>query len=127
MVPRPRHPALAWLPVLLWMAAIFCLSSIPRPKLPQTPFPNFDKVAHTVAYAVGGVLTARATASTLVALAIPCAFGFSDEWHQRSVPGRDSSGADWAADCLGALIGVALRRARRPRGQDGLLNNKPKS
>lgn len=114
MDPRPRA-LLKWLPVLLWMAAVFSLSSLPRPKLPTVPVPNADKIAHAIAYAVGGLLTAHATPSTLLALVIPCAFGASDEWHQRFVPGRQPSRADWLADALGALLGVAALRLRRRR------------
>lgn len=104
------------MPVLLWMAAVFTLSSLPMPELPEAPnIPHADKIAHGVAYAVGGLLVARAAANPLVAVLVPAIFGVTDEWHQKSVPGRQSDLADWIADLLGTLAGVLIYRWIRAR------------
>jgi VanZ family protein len=39
------------------------------------------------------------------------AWGSADEWHQKFIPGRGADVADWAADTVGVLAGLALRRA----------------
>lgn len=113
----------AWLPALAWAGAIFFLSS--RSRLPEGPelIPHFDKVAHFGAYALLGLLLARAVRATELPLAAAVALGWlygaSDEWHQSFVPGRSVDAWDWAADALGVLAGVYLFkhwRARRRRG-----------
>ncbi|HPA17408.1 MAG TPA: VanZ family protein [Verrucomicrobiae bacterium] len=102
-----------WLPVALWMIAIFALSGMPSRRLPNLGIPYVDKIAHACAYAAGGLLSARAAQHATAAFLIPAAFGASDEWHQQSVPGRNSDIADWAADCIGALVGVVIYRLFR--------------
>ena len=117
-----RRALAAWAPALLWAAAIFSLSS--RPTHPPGPeIPDFDKLAHFGAYALGGFLLARGAAATRLAgawaLALGWLFGVSDEVHQIFVPGRSPELADWVADALGVAAGIYLFQAwqaRRARG-----------
>jgi VanZ family protein len=112
------------------MAVIFALSATPEPPAP----PGLDdKAQHAIAYGGLGLVTARATAggalsgltgaSALAAWAIAAAYGASDEWHQRFVPGRTSDWRDLRADAVGAGAAIAaawlsgiLLRSRRGRG-----------
>ena len=104
-----------WAPVLLYMAFIFYLSSMPEPPLPSSVT---DKQAHFSGYALLGLLVARAAAGglgrrvtwavALAAIALTVAYGVSDEYHQSFVPGRDSDIHDVYADAFGAVIGTVL-------------------
>ena len=112
---------LRWIPALLWAAVVFTLTSIPNPNLPGVP--GGDKVAHTMMYGVLGVLVAYALAPSRrrvawlgVAFLITAAVAAVDEVHQRYIPGRSESAADWIADISGAglvlLVSAALWRRR---------------
>jgi VanZ family protein len=103
-----------WLPVLLWAALIFALSSIPSL---STGLGTWDYVlrkgAHVTEYAVLGLLLARALGRELPALAGGVVYAMSDEVHQAFVRGRHAAPLDVAIDSIGLLIGVfAWRRAR---------------
>ncbi len=105
--------ALRWGPALLWAAAVFISSS--RPTLPQLPSVlGWDKLQHSAAYAVGGLLIARALGrggrAALLAMVLGTLYGASDEVHQLFVRNRSSDLVDWVADTLGVLAGVALWR-----------------
>jgi VanZ family protein len=113
-----------WLPVALYLALIFVLSSIPAFHVPGTFFLK-DKIAHAVEYAGLGWLVHRAVLGTwpaagaftrvfgsLLAIAL---FGVADEVYQAGTPGRDSSIFDWLADLLGASLGSLLGLARESR------------
>src|SRR5688500_17245503 len=79
-----------WLPVLLWMAAIFVLSA--QPALPRAPDDLIDtllkKGAHLGEYLVLAFLLGRALAADglrqmqFVAFGIAVAYAISDEVHQ---------------------------------------------
>ena len=114
-----------WLPLLAYVALIFSLSSMPRLR-PPFGFLNADKVVHMGEYAVLGWLTGRALhtvpafsglrASGLAAIAIGAGVGCADELYQSTVPGRESSVLDWAADFLGVVLSqVAYAWFKRPR------------
>jgi VanZ family protein len=122
-----------WGPVVLYMAAIFALSSMAEPPAP----PGIDdKTQHFAAYAGLGVVTLRATSggavtglragTALAAWLIAVLYGASDEFHQSFVPGRSADLLDLRADALGAAaaIGVAwlsgiLLRSRRAGSSPG--------
>lgn len=76
-----------------------------------------DKTAHLALYAVLAFLVARAMAPRggavrlLSALAATLTFAAVDEWHQRFIPGRTASLADFAADAAGATAGVVAAAA----------------
>src|SRR3712207_859746 len=106
-----RHPFVrVWLPVLLWAALIFALSSIPSL---GTELGTWDlvlrKLAHAVEYAVLGALLGRAL-STVPAFAVGVAYAVSDEIHQTFVEGRAGTPLDVAIDAVGVLVGLALLR-----------------
>lgn len=112
---RPGVIAL-WLPPILYLGAIFWLSSESAPFLSAPSFRGGDKVAHFAAYAMLAALLCRAFAgsglspSAALALAIITAslYGASDEFHQSFVPHRTADATDWLADTLGAATGAAL-------------------
>jgi VanZ family protein len=117
-----------WAPVVLYMAAIFAVSSMSRPPLPADVS---DKSAHTLAYAGLAVLVVRALGGGLPArvgwrlaglsVAITVGYGISDEIHQMFVPGRMADLHDVYADAAGAVLGVGfcwlwgIIRFARPR------------
>ena len=98
-----------WIPVVLWAAVIFTLSSIPDL---GTGLGTWDtvlrKVAHTAEYALLGALVFRATRRASAALVIASAFAVTDEVHQTFVASRHGSPVDWLIDTAGAAIGVAI-------------------
>ena len=122
MTPRRRGAlfaalAVAWAGLLFWESS----QASPFPFLPESILSQ-DKLLHLGAYAVLGALVAGALAGRLggaraigLAALIAAAYGATDEWHQRWVPGREADPADWAADAVGAIAGasgaaLALRR-----------------
>lgn len=105
----------AWLPVVVWAALIFTLSSIPDL---GTGLGGWDlalrKIAHAAEYAVLGALLLRALRRELPAAAIGIAYAVTDEIHQTFVPGRHGAPLDVLVDALGVLFGVyVLSRAAR--------------
>ena len=108
---RIRRALGAWVPPLLWMGLIFWLSSQSNPPSPGFTLP--DQAWHAIFYFILGALLGRATrpsgpAGALLGVVIGSAYGFSDEVHQRFVPGRTYDLGDWAFDILGATAGVLL-------------------
>jgi len=113
-----RPTVLLWLPVVVYMAAIFYASSIPDPPVPSA-VPDVD--LHALAYfglmllvtrAVSGARWARVSAGALViAWCITVAYGASDEWHQMYVPNRHAEWRDLQADAIGALAAAIALKA----------------
>jgi VanZ family protein len=113
-----------WLGVLLYLGAIFYLSSQPNP-LPVLTSRLGDKLLHLIEYGGLGLLLTFALdgvglgvrRAALLALLAASAYGASDEIHQSFVPNRDCSARDWAADTAGAALGAAAaaRLLRRKR------------
>lgn len=111
-------------------ALIFVLSSIPTLRPPEMlGFRPGDKLLHCLEYAVFGFLLHR-SARVLIKAAFPAAaaaaaagilYGLTDEFHQFFVPGRQADPADWAADAVGAALGVllAVRLQRRKAAGEG--------
>jgi VanZ family protein len=100
-----------WLPVVLWAALIFALSSIPSL---GTGLGTWDlvlrKCAHMTEYAVLAFLLARALGREVPALAVGVLYAVSDEVHQAFVSGRHASPIDVAIDTVGLLLGLLARR-----------------
>lgn len=102
-----------WGPVVLYMAALFVLSS--QPVLPGASLTS-DWAQHGVAYAGLAVVTLRATAggrwsgvgagALVAAWVIAALYGVSDEVHQSFVPERMADVRDIVADAVGAAIGL---------------------
>jgi VanZ family protein len=112
-VPGSRALVL-WLPVVLWAALIFTLSSIPHL---GTGLGTWDlvlrKLAHATEYGILGALLLRALGPPVPAALAALAYAASDEVHQRFVSGRHAAPLDVAIDAAGVLLGIALyRRAR---------------
>ncbi len=124
---RASERAAKWVPVIVWAAVIFALSSIPSL---GTGLGTWDlvlrKLAHITEYAVLGALLARAVPDT-AAFAIGVLYAVTDEIHQSFVAGREGAPLDVAIDAVGVLAGIVLlavarRRAWR-RGQGDLVRN----
>ena len=116
MPPHLRTFLVYWLPLLMYVALIFTLSSFSR-----LPFSSSiglpDKLLHFMEYALLAGLIARAVRSmprpnswwailltTFLAVAV---LGMLDETYQSTVTGRDSDFYDWMADISGCLVGAA--------------------
>lgn len=107
------------LPVLLWAALIFWLSSLRTLPHFNTPFIAEDKLAHMTIFFVFCWFSRRAlyfqTVSVFLrrwsyigAFLLTCAYGYFDEVHQLYVPGRSYDYFDLLADASGALCFVVL-------------------
>ena len=107
-----------WGPVCGYAALIFYLSSQPHPEetLSTLITDVSDKVLHIVEYTVLGGLCYRAVKwgtneswsqqAMLISILFTSLYGVSDEVHQAFVPFRESSGLDWLADTVGAVLGT---------------------
>jgi VanZ family protein len=96
-----------WLPVVLWAAFIFALSSIPQL---NSGLGLWDlvlrKLAHAGEYALLAALLLRALARPWTALALAIVYAATDELHQHFVRGRTGSFGDLAIDAAGAALGL---------------------
>jgi VanZ family protein len=100
-----------WAPVVVYAAAIFTASSMPRPPLVDT-VPDY--ALHGWAYAGLAFVILRAlvcarwnevtAARVLLTIVLASAYGLSDEIHQRFVPGRVFDLHDLVADTIGAAV-----------------------
>jgi VanZ family protein len=104
----------AWVPVVLWAAVIFALSSIPSL---GTDLGVWDTVlrkgAHVTEYAILALLLLRALGREGPALALGLCYAASDELHQRFVRGRHASPFDFAVDAFGLTLGLLLLHGSR--------------
>jgi VanZ family protein len=104
------------LPLLCVALGITVLSHMPAPPSPDMGFAFQDKVLHAFAYTVFGSTLGLAVRGwhpeysrgrTMAIIVIGTAlFGIYDEVHQYFVPFRESSVADWIADCVGAFLSL---------------------
>jgi VanZ family protein len=105
-----------WLPVVVWAAVIFTLSSIPSL---STGLGTWDTIlrkgAHLTEYAVLGGLLYRALGREPLALAVGIAYAATDELHQYFVRGRHASPVDVAIDAVGIAVGMLLWLRLRER------------
>jgi VanZ family protein len=102
-----------WAPVVVYMAAIFYLSSLPQPPIPT----GGDKPWHAIGYCGLAVFVVRAIVGGLprrilvrtagVAITIAMIYAVTDEIHQMFVPGRSADVADLIADAFGVCAGTA--------------------
>jgi VanZ family protein len=116
---------LTWyFPAALWAAFVLFIGSRPYLRPPFT-FTGADKVGHFILYGVLAVLVwvggwrSGARRPWLWALLVVAVVAAGDEFHQRIVPGRSPDVMDWAADVVGALVGVSAVRllfGKRKRG-----------
>jgi VanZ family protein len=102
-----------WLPVLVFITAIFAVSSVPHLQAPLR-FPNGDKIIHAGEYLVLGLLLVRALRATLrmsrplfaavIAIGLVVAVASADEFLQSFIPGRTCDIFDLLADTAGGAI-----------------------
>ena len=107
-----------WVPLALWIAFIFVMSSIPDLPGEHRDLPPYsDKVAHFIEYFVLAILLYRGLSNgergrgglMLTALVlIGVGVAGLDELYQSMVPGRDSSIADLASDIGGVAAGATI-------------------
>lgn len=100
------------------MAVIFTVSSMPGSNLPDMGIPHIDKFIHAAEYLILGFLLARALSKSfqkfnlakiiISAIIIASLYAISDEWHQQYIQGRTCDILDFAADFIGANIGILL-------------------
>ena len=103
-----------WLPVVLYMAAIFFVSGQTNPPMPASVS---DKLLHAVAYFGLALLVLFAAQEgrpgpltaidAVVALLVSIGYGVTDELHQLFVPGRSADARDLLADAAGAATALA--------------------
>jgi VanZ family protein len=105
-----------WLPVLVYMIAMFVGQSLPN--APEPPGPLTDKHEHFFFYGVLAVMVLRAftnarwrritAAAALGAIAFSAFYGVLNEVHQRFVPGRSYDVLDMIANTIGSVLAVGL-------------------
>ncbi|MBN2416573.1 VanZ family protein [bacterium] len=110
------------LPVIVYAATIFVLSSLPSTSLPETLFDFQDKVLHLLEFGLFALLfqrmlfrrRARTPRTVLFSILTCMAWAGLDELHQFFVPGRYCDITDFLADTAGILAAhagwVLLRR-----------------
>ena len=104
----------SWLPLLLWMSAIFFVSAQPSADIPDAG--QWDllvkKGAHFVAYGILAVLAFRVVnrgkRPFLTAFLISVLYAMSDEYHQTFVAGRNGTMVDVLIDASGAAFALWL-------------------
>jgi len=114
-----------WFPLVLYSVIIFCVSSLPNLRPPNTDILGVDKILHIGEYIPFGFLTARVLYSLneprptrnilWLAACAACLYGITDEYHQSFVEGRSSDMFDVAADTIGGVLGAALYRKMKLR------------
>ena len=105
-----------WLPVVLWAALIFVVSSIPSL---SSGLGTWDlllrKAAHLTEYAILGALLLRALERELPTVVLGIAYACTDELHQHFVPGRRAAPLDLVIDALGVILGILALHELRAR------------
>ena len=111
-----RRALWLWGPVAAYLVAIFLESSVSQ--VPDFPAGVTDKDAHGFLYAGLALLILRGLAGAswrkvtigagLATVFLAAAYGATDEFHQRFVPGRTADLLDLAADTAGAAAAVAV-------------------
>lgn len=113
---------IAYLPLALWAAGILVVGGM---DVGGVPIPEGgDKVAHFLAYGLGGALAAAAGRWSrrgwgwpgLVFVALVAA---ADEVRQAALPYRTGDPADWVADITGALVFFLVTRRLLSRSSGG--------
>ena len=99
--------------LILYMALILTLSSLPAQALPKTWLLNWDKLIHLIQYFILGVLAMKSLKkininSVILVIIFGLLFGSIDEFLQSFISGRFSSALDVLADTIGTAIGALL-------------------
>jgi VanZ family protein len=103
-----------WLPVALWMGAIYWGAGLPV--VPSPVRDVSDTILHMAGYSGLALLALRATAggrwsgvtrrALLLALVIAVIHGITVEWEQMYIPERTAEWRDVGNDCIGAIAGL---------------------
>jgi VanZ family protein len=123
---HPQSPRLTpslvlsyWLPVLLWAAFIFYLSSVPHLRFMKNELWDLvvRKLGHFGVFGILARFLARAWTGTTywpwrkiftLSLLLTFLYACSDEGHQSFVAGRKASPVDVAIDTTGAWLALGL-------------------
>ena len=105
-----------------YCSLIYWLSDQPS-FLPILPFKAQDKIIHTAAYFMMGILAWRCfifwvkapLKTALLSFFFTIIFGLSDELHQSFIQGRVADLFDWYADALGAFLAAFMLYVRKRR------------
>lgn len=109
------RPVWAWGPLLLWVALMAVVSSIPHLR-PPALLNGWDAVFHLIQFAGFGALLYRAFAhggasagrARIIVLIAAAAMIVVYEGHKLLIPGRHTSISDVVADLFGTLSGLGL-------------------
>lgn len=116
-----KRVALAYIPLFLWAAGVLLVGGL---DFGGSPLPSgSDKLAHFVAYGIGGGLAALAgrwsrRGAGWWGLLFVALVAMADEVHQSTVPYRSGDPWDWVADMAGAVLFYHLVK-RIPRKGSG--------
>jgi VanZ family protein len=108
-----------WLWPLLYILAIFWLSSLNITQSARLRFFYFDKIIHIVEYAFLSIFFIRAFSNTtsleyidlfFMTLTIVVLIGGLNEYYQSFFDYRQASSADFLADAVGAVSGIIIYR-----------------
>jgi VanZ family protein len=115
----PKAVVLGWAPAVACMGAIWVVSSLSIPTMPQLGPTWADKAVHAVEFGVLGALAAHAALATwpsyvawralAFGTALAVGWGVLDEMHQAFVPGRSTDVRDLYADAAGGSVGATAR------------------
>jgi hypothetical protein len=100
--------------LLIYMALILALSSLPADNIPKSWLLNFDKLIHLIEYFILGILLMKSMPSVstkmlLAVIPVGIIFGIMDEYLQYRLKfGRVPEGLDVLADTIGVIIGSLL-------------------
>ncbi len=102
-----------WLPALFWGGLTFFLSMLQRAGPPGETAEHkighiavFSILAGTVMWALNRGHALRLSRSLALAILITAAYGASDEWHQKYVPGRSCEFSDVVLDTVAGAVAV---------------------
>ena len=119
-MPEPPAQRLWILPLLLYMVAVFAVSSVGVPEVaaPLLAPAYADKLLHVLEYTVLGLLAVLAfhrgvwpgrwRRAALAAALVAIPFAAVEEAHQILVPGRSADVTDFLADVCGIALGFVL-------------------
>lgn len=105
-----------WLPFLCWAAFIFFLSHRPAEAFKSSRIPwldqlyallgtlHFDKLVHFFLFLVLERLAKKPFQNPFHRILVCLIYAYSDEFHQRFVPGRNFDYFDICADSVGILF-----------------------
>ncbi len=115
---RKKYFLKFWFPVIIYAVLIFWGSSLEAPFTVDFEIIGLNKAFHILEYAVFGFLLARAAAVSLPTISpsqlifiifiVGTFYGFTDEFHQYFIPGRNVSILDLLSDAIGSFLGAFI-------------------